>query len=179
MDERSKKAQETRQRKLEAAMEDLGIEKRAPKKPKRKRKPMTEEQKKAAVERLAKARAAKGTSNSSVHPECLKYDEDSPFHIDKVKGWLKYNKDYLASINGYANSKDSKERSEYQGISTYVKNLQDYLRTGVYNDFFYGEKRDHRIGYVCIAKAYDKNGNVKRTKNTWYNDIGWYEKEET
>ena len=38
-------------------------------------------------------------------------------------------------------------------------------------DFRYGENREHRIQRVCLAMAYDKDGNPKRTYNTWYPDI--------
>ena len=57
---------------------------------KRKRKPMSEEQRAAAVERLAKAREARGhDGSSSVHPDLLEMDEDSPIHWKKVRQWVK------------------------------------------------------------------------------------------
>ena len=53
----AQKARKTREAKNKRALEELGFERG---KVKRKRKPMTAEQKKAAVERLAKAREARG-----------------------------------------------------------------------------------------------------------------------
>ena len=56
--------------------------------PKRKR--MTEEQRLAAAERLAKAREARGHDGSkSVHENLRNMDEDSPIHWKKVKVCLR------------------------------------------------------------------------------------------
>ena len=50
--------------------------------PKKKRKPMTEEQKVAAAERLAKAREAKGVAQyKSVHPFVCGFFEDQIFKM--------------------------------------------------------------------------------------------------
>ena len=65
----------------------------------RRRKPMTEEQKAAAVERLAKAREVRLKKNppklKHVHPDVLAKPDDDWLSYEKVKGWIKYNKDYL------------------------------------------------------------------------------------
>ena len=89
--------------------EDLGIV--PPKKLRKKRKPMTEEQKAAAIERLAKARAARGiTGTKNVHPDVLALPDDHPLAYAKVKEWLKYNQDLLKSIKHQKVSKDSAQR---------------------------------------------------------------------
>ena len=63
----SEKASKTREAKKLAGLKELGFER---KKVKTKRKPMSEEQKKAAIERLAKAREARGADGSkSVHED--------------------------------------------------------------------------------------------------------------
>ena len=55
-----------KEEKMAKIREELGIK---PPKPRKKRKPMTEEQRAAAIERLAKARAARGiTGTKNVHP---------------------------------------------------------------------------------------------------------------
>ena len=59
-------------------------------KPKKKRKPMTEEQRKAAAERLAVARAKKAPSqNTSIHPSVLALPDDHYLSYKNVKGWIK------------------------------------------------------------------------------------------
>ena len=129
--------------------EELGIK---PPKPRKKRKPMTEEQKAAAIERLAKARAAKGhTGTKNIHPAVLALPEDHPLSYEKVKGWLKYNQDLLKSIKQQKDSKESSQRLEYQVTENYVKNLKVYLRDNVWLDHRYGEKMENKMEYVTVA----------------------------
>ena len=132
--------------------DELGI--KAPKKPRKKRKPMTEEQRAAAVERLAKARAAKGPpKNTSVHPDVLSLHEDHPLAYAKVKEWLAYNKDHLKSIKHQATSKDSKERMEFQTVQNYVKNLGTYLKEKGGCDHRYGMMMEHKMEWVTVHPA--------------------------
>ena len=99
----AQKAAETRRKNTEAAMKQMGFEK---KKVTRKRKPMTEEQKKAAAERLAKARAARGHDGSkSIHHSIRDLPEDDFLHWKKVKEWIKECSSELAGIKSYKHSK--------------------------------------------------------------------------
>ena len=63
---------------------------------------------------------------------------------------------------------------EYQIAETYCRNLQSYLNTGVYMDLYYGENREHKVKFKCIAPAY-KDGIQVRTKGVWYPDTGIWE----
>ena len=157
------KAKATREAKKQASLDALGFER---KKVKRTRKPMTEEQKKAAVERLAKAREARGADGSkSVHKDIRDLPEDHFLHWKKVKLWLKSNQEQLKAMRSYKTSKVYKERAEYQDLETYIYNLKRYLTHGVWFDFRYGENREGRIQKVCIAMAYYPDGTPKRTLN--------------
>ena len=141
-----------KEEKMAKIREELGIT--PPKKVRKKRKPMTEEQKAAAVERLAKARAARGiTGTKNVHPDVLKLPDDNPLCYKNVKEWLDYNKDYLKSIKAQKDSKDSKQRLEYQVVENYVKNLKIYLRDNVWCDHRYGEKMENRMEWVTVVPA--------------------------
>jgi len=165
----AEKAKKTREAKKKRALEELGFER---KKVKRTRKPMTAEQKKAATERLAKARAARGADGSkSVHKDIRDLPEDHFLHWKKVKQWLKSNQDELKSMRSYKTSKVSKERAEYQDLETYIQNMKKYLSGGVWLDFRYGEQREGRVQKVCHAMAYHPDGTPKRSYNTWYPDI--------
>jgi hypothetical protein len=136
--------------------EDLGI--KPPKKPRKKRKPMTEEQRAAAIERLAKARAARGiTGTKNVHPDVLALPDDNALSYVKVKEWLKYNQDYLKSIKPQRDSKDRKERMEYQIVENYVKNLRIYIRDNVWCDHRYGKKMENKMEWITIAPAGGNN----------------------
>ena len=135
--------------------EELGIK---PPKPRKKRKPMTEEQRAAAIERLAKARAARGiTGTKNVHPDVLALPDDNALSYAKVKEWLKYNQDYLKSIKAQKISKDSKERMEYQVVENYVKNLRVYIRDNVWLDHRYGKKMENKMEWIVIAPAGENN----------------------
>ena len=163
----------TKERKKKAMLENLGVDTiPKPIKVKRKRKPMTEEQRAAAAERLAIARSKKKPAkNTNVHPLVLKLPEDHELSYEKVKGWLKHNKDKLKAIKHQADSKESSHRQEFQQLTAYVKNLQTYLKDAVWNDCRYGENREQSMEWRCIAPAYDSKGNIKRTRNVFYDDI--------
>ena len=153
---------------------NLGVDStQKPTKVKRKRKPMTEEQRAAATERLAIARAKrKPAKNSSIHPDVLALPDDHPLSAANVKDWLKHNKEHLKAIKNQAVSKDTKERAEFQTLSSYVKNLAIYLKDNVWLDPNYGKLMERRMETVSIALAYDEDGYPKRTIGTYYPDAG-------
>ena len=136
---------------------------------------MTEEQKAAAAERLAKAREKKAAADpnygQSGVAECLRnLPEDYPLHPKKVKEWIKTQKDL-------ASSERKQKRLGVKGANpdiheAYVRNMKTYLRNGDWVDSFYGEHQEKRVRYRCIALAYDKNGDPKRNVGTFYPDIG-------
>lgn len=138
-------------------------------KKRRRRKPMTPEQKAAAAERLKKARAAKAPAkNTSLHESIRNLDEDHHLHPDKVKEWIKEWKNRLSSIRHQRNSKTAKEVAEYYSVQGYIQNMQNYLSSGCWNDMYYGINRNHKIYARCVAPAYDKNGNQKFSLGTYY-----------
>ena len=141
---------------MQKIREELGI--KAPKKIRKKRKPMTEEQRAAAVERLAKARAARGiTGTKNVHPDVLALPEDNPLSYKKVKEWLDYNKDYLKSIKSQRDSSDRKERMEYQVVENYVKNLKIYIKDSVWCDHRYGKKMENKMEWIVTTPTGENN----------------------
>lgn len=146
-------------------------------KTRKRRKPMTKEQRAAAAERLAKARAAKGEpKNLSLHKDIRNLEEDHPISPTKVKKWLKSNKEALAAAKKDAKT-DKKANARVGQLETYVTNMERYLRTGVWLDLFYGENQEHRVRRKVTTLAYDKDGNVKREVGVIYPDIGEYTRE--
>ena len=159
------------------ALEEFGLD-RKPAKKFRKKRVMTEEQKKAAADRLAAARASKGPSQNKLIAENVRnLPDDNPLSLVKVRSWIKENKELLASLRDFKTSKDSKERARYQQIETYVFNLESYLRHGVYLDFFYGSQMQSKISHRVYVMAYNKDGTPKRSVGHYYPDIGLYTKE--
>lgn len=156
-----------------AAMEQLGVETPKVKKTRKKRE-MTKEQKDALVERMAKAREARGPAkNLSVDESIRDLPADDPFHPDKVKEWIKEQKEYLKSLG--RNAKDDKDKNiryQYWDTEAYIFNLQRYLSDGVYRDFRYGKNKESNVKQVCIKMAYYPDGTPKRTIGVFYQDLG-------
>ena len=144
-----------KEKQMQKIRDELGI---TPPKPRKKRKPMTEEQRAAAIERLEKARLARGiTGTKNVHPDVLALPEDHPLAYAKVKEWLKYNQDLLKSIKNQKSSTDSKQRMEYQVTENYVKNLKVYIRDNVWLDHRYGERMENKMEWVAVVPAGETN----------------------
>ena len=168
-------------RKIKASTDNSGwVEPK--KKIRKKRKPMTEEQKQAAAARLEKAREARAAKNpdygqSGIHESLRNLPEDHPAHPKKVKQWIKTQKE-LASSERRAVKQGVKgayaKQSTHEG---YVRNLVKYLRDGDYVDDFYGEYMEHKIRWKCVAMAYYPDGTPKRSVGVWYPDIGTYTQE--
>jgi len=168
-------------RKIKASTDNSGwVEPK--KKIRKRRKPMTEEQKQAAAARLEKAREARAAKNpdygqSGIHESLRDLPEDHNAHPKKVKKWIKTQKELAAS----------ERRAVKQGVKGayakqcthegYVRNLVKYLRDGDYVDDFYGEYMEHKTSRRCVAMAYDADGTPKRNVGVWYPDIGKYTKE--
>lgn len=145
---------------------------------KRKRKPMSEEQRAAAIERLAKAREARGHDGSkSVHPLLLEMDEDSPIHWKKVREWIKEVSEELRAKKNLRLSKESKERQEYQTLEVYLANMKRYLETSVWLDHRYGRHREGKVQTLVTTMAYYPDGRPKRTVGYFYPDVGEYTQE--
>lgn len=148
--------------------------------PKRKyrkiRKPMSEEQRLAAAERLKKAREKRMKENppkyKHVHPSVLERGEKDPLNFTNVKEWIAVNKLKL---------KDAKtsERKGIKGasnlvskISSYISIMENFLKTGDWYGMFCGENEDQFVKTHCVALAYHSNGYPKRTAGVYYPDLG-------
>ena len=174
---RSAKAEKTKAAKRRAALEDMGLttERKKIRKP---RKPMSEENRKASIERLAKARAARAPAvNSSINEDVRKLDENNTFSEKNVKQWLNHQKENLSAYRSYKDSKDPTERNMLFATRAYVANLENYLRTGVYSDLFYGMNGTNKVTYVSAGMAYYTDGTPKRSVGVMYPDIGLYTQE--
>jgi len=158
------------------ALETLGL--KTERKKVRKARKMTEEQKQAARERLAKARANRGPSQNKLIAENVRnLPEDNPLSLNNVRSWIKENKELLQSIKTFKDSKESKERAKYRQVETYVANLEAYLRDGVYRDFRYGSQMQNKISMKVTVMAYNRDGTPKRSVGWLYPDIGVYTQE--
>lgn len=140
----------------------------------RKKRKLTAQQKKAAAERLAAARANKGaTQNLSVHESIRDLPDDHWRNVRKVRQWIKTNKELRASLkSSLRTNKDRKIQDHYNRVDTYVVNMESYLRTGVWTDLFFGENMEHSVVFHSVVPAYHNDGTIKRSYGVYYPDIG-------
>ena len=148
----------------------------APKK-RKPRKPMSDEQRVAASERLAKAREKRKEKNpdygQSALPSVLKdLPDDHPRHPKKIKVWIKTQKDLASSARSAVKQKIKGSEAQLSSHEGYIRNMQRYLRDGDWVDDFYGEHQQNKIRHRCIAMAYDDDGTPKRSIGVYYPDMG-------
>lgn len=159
-------------KKQESMLKEMGVAPRKATKVKRKRKPMSPEQKAAAVERLAAARAKRNAGKEpNAHPRLLALDDDHPLSYPNSKENLKIWRDIVKSVRHQKDSKDSKQRQEFQIAEAYVKNLSAWIRDGVYLDAKYGSKRESSMEFACLTPARHPDGSIKRTQGVYYSDL--------
>ena len=168
-------------RKVKASTDNSGwVEPK--KKVRKRRKPMTEEQRRAASARLEKAREARAAKNpdygqSGIHPTLRNLADDHPAHPKKVRQWIKTQKELAASERKSVKQGVKGAYSKQCIHEAYVRNLVKYLRDGDYVDMFYGEYMEHQVKRKCVAMAYESDGTPKRDVGVWYPDIGTYTQE--
>ena len=153
---------------------------KAPKK-RKPRKPMTDEQKASASERLAKAREARAAKNpdygkTNIHESLRNLPDDHQLSPKRVKEWIKVQKDYAKSERAAVRQKIKGAESRLANHESYVRNMQTYLRTGDWVDMFYGKEQQNKIRNRCVAMAYywygPHKGQPKRDVGTFYPDMG-------
>jgi hypothetical protein len=119
---------------------------------KKKRKPMTEEQKLAACERLAKARAAKPPAkNSSIHVSVLAIPEEDMLSVKNVQSWIKNQKEQLVEYRASVRRDIKGAIAQVSNCEGYIRNLQYYLKHGDYCDDRYGAYQEKRVSWQTIT----------------------------
>lgn len=146
------------------------------KKIRRARKPMSPEQKEAAVARLAKAREERAKNNppeyKSIHQSVLDRGDEDPLNMKNVKQWIKTQRELLAVAKQEEKRNVPKARAKVYEIQGYIRNMESYLRTGDWSNMFYGEYEDQLMKNICVKNGYEDDGTPKRNVNTYYADIG-------
>ena len=139
----------------------------------RKKRQISEEERQALRERLAKAREAKKPAKGlSIHESIRDLPDEHPLSPPRVRGWMKATKLRMQSMRGWRNSKDGKQKAQFLVEEAYLANLQAYLRTGIYLDCRWGSERQNRIRHFSVKMAYYPDGTPKRTVGVFYPDIG-------
>jgi hypothetical protein len=141
------------------------------------RKPMSEEQKKQAVERLAKARAKRAAANpptyKNIAPSVVALPDDAPLSLVTVRKWIKYNRELLAEERKSVRQGIKGAEAKVKSTEGYIRNMERYLRDGDWCDDFTGENQDTKVKWTCTVMAYYDDGTPKRTKGVYYPDLGY------
>jgi len=152
---------------------------KAPKK-RKKRKPMTEKQRVAAAERLAKVREKKLAENpnygkSNIHESLWDLPEDHQLHHTKIKKWIKTQKELAASERPSVRNKVKGAVAKLAWHEGYISDMQRYLKHGDWSSNFYGEHQENKIRWRNIALGYywfgPNKGKPKRNVGTFYPDL--------
>jgi len=153
----------------------------APKKRRKPRKPMSEEQRVAAAARLEKAREKRKAKDpdygmSGIHESLRNLPNDHPLHPNKVKEWIKSQKELASSARSDVRRKVKGSEAQFAMHEGYVRNMQRYLRDGDWTDMFYGERQQFKIGRRCVVQAYHwygpKKGEPKFDVGVYYPLLG-------
>jgi len=151
-------------------------EEKSEEKSKRTRKPMTEEQKKAAGERLKKAREKRLKENppqyKHIHPSVLNRGENDPLKLSNVKDWISTNREKLKVARAKSRKGEKGADNLVSNIQSYISIMESFLRTGDWYGMFCGENEDQFVKTHCVAQAFYPDGTPKRTVGVFYPDMG-------
>jgi len=127
------------------------------KKVRKKRKPMTEEQRVAAAERLAIAREKRFKKNppkyKNIHPSVLATSEDSIFSLKNVQRWIKTQKGLLQKYRSEVRTNVKGSIAKVASTEGYIRHCESYLSGGCWIDNFCGEYQETMVNWKVIAEA--------------------------
>ena len=127
------------------------------KKVRKRRKPMTEEQRIAAAERLEIAREKRFKKNppkyKNVHPSVLAKPEDHTFSLKNVRQWIKTQKGLLQKYKSDVRANVKGSIAKVASTEGYIRHCEAYLSGGCWIDNFCGEYQETIVNWKVIAKS--------------------------
>ena len=116
-------------------------------------------------ERMAALRAKrKPPKLKGVHPSVLELPDDNTFSHKNIKKWIETQQGIAKAAGMIERSRnrdvpqkerDRKMRERY-AAQGYITSMQRYLRTGDWDNMYFGEYEDHLTKWTVIAPAGDK-----------------------
>lgn len=116
-------------------------------------------------ERMAALRAKrKPPKLKGVHPSVLELPDDNTFSHKNIKKWIETQQGIAKAAGMIERSRnrdvpqkerDKKMRERY-AAEGYIRAMQRYLRTGDWDNMYFGEYEDHLTKWKVIAPAGDK-----------------------
>ena len=120
---------------------------------------------KQVKERMAALRAKrKPPKLKGIHPSILELPEDDTLSYKNIKKWIETQQGIARAAGMIERSRtrdisqkerDKKMRERY-AAQGYITSMQRYLRTGDWDNLYYGEYEDHLMKWKVIAPAGDK-----------------------
>ena len=118
----------------------------------RKKRNLSPEQKEALVERLAKARAAKGEPEyKTIHPTVVALPDDHPLSLKSCKYYIKTQQSMMSRYRSEMKNEIKGAKGKYHQCEGYIRNIQSYLKTGTWVDMFYGELQQYLMGWRVVV----------------------------
>ena len=124
---------------------------------------LTKEEK--VKERMAALRAKRKPAKlKGVHPSILELPDDNTFSYKNIKKWIETQQGIAKAAGMIERSRnrevpqkerDKKMRERY-AAQGYITSMQRYLRTGDWDNLYFGEYEEHLTKWKVIAPAGDK-----------------------
>jgi len=116
---------------------------------KRKKRTLTEEEKQIRIERLKKAREAKGQPKyDNFHPDVIKLPSDHPKSLDNVRKWIKTQRELLSEAKKEARLNIKGAVARVASHEAYIRHCQWYLKHGDWIDDFWGEYQQNKVNWT-------------------------------
>lgn len=129
-----------------------------------KKRNLSDEQKAAAAERLRLAREKRQAERGrpqNVHPDVWSKPDEHYLSYNKVRQWIKNNKEQLPILKRAVRQNVKGSIAELASVSAYIRHMEWYIRTADWIDNYYGESQEHKISWKTTKEAYDEDGCVK------------------
>ncbi len=154
------------------------VVKREKLKPLKKKREISEEAKEKMTAHLAAMRAKKKPADyKNIAKSVLALPDDDKYSFKNVKAWIKHSKDLVLEYNKVARSRASSSQEAQKASNAadhkkvYIRELENYLKSGVWISYFSGQDENQKVIPRCIALAYDEQGRAKRSEGVFYPDI--------
>jgi hypothetical protein len=146
--------------------------------PVKKKRKLSEEAREKMRERLAAMRAKKKPADyKNVAQSVLNLPDDDKYSFKSVKEWIKHSKDLVSEYNKVARSRASSSQAAQKASNAadhkkvYIRELENYLKSGDYISYFSGQDENQKVIPRCIAMSFYPDGRPKRSEGVFYDDI--------
>jgi len=146
--------------------------------PVKKKRELTEEARQKMRDRLAAMRAKKKPADyKNIAKSVLNLPDDDKYSFKNVKEWIKHSKDLVSEYNKTARSRATTSQESQKASNAadhkkvYIRELENYLKTGDWISYFSGQDENQRVIPRCVAMSFYPDGTPKRDAGVYYPDI--------